>query len=146
MEAFHGRHPLSFESGVRAMGGGKSGLFKGTYGSRDENEETSKQKGKDDVVHAKPDKNGYFGTKSKQSKHSWVRHLKGDEQTARQFFEEQTRGYIYEDVKSNGTIVREMPDGTRYSYRNFSHSDNTPVVEIWGVWPARQKIHFIGKE
>ena len=69
-----------------------------------------------------------------------------DEAAMGQFFEEQTRGYIYEDVKSNGTIVREMPDGTRYSYRNFSHSDNTPVVEIWGVWPARQKIHFIGKE
>lgn len=125
------------------MGGGKSGLFKGTYGSRDENEEASKQKGKDDVVHAKPDKNGYFGTRSGQSR---TRHMIGDEQTARQFFEEQTRGYIHEDVYSNGTIVRYMPDGSKYSYRNFSHSDNTPVVEIWGVWPVRQKIHFIGKE
>ena len=86
---------------------------------------------------------GYYGTSSKNSGKSFIREIPGGEKEAKKFFESETRGYIKEDIGSNGYIIRYMPDGQRIGFRPVSKSGDA-AVDFSDAGPNKpiQKIHF----
>ena len=93
---------------------------------------------------------GYFGEHGQSPKHD-VRVVRCDN-PAKTAFEFQSL------AGNNPVVIRQIPgkghtmlmrDGTRITYRRFSYSDGTPVVELKvagapGV--KSQKIHFVGSK
>ena len=88
-------------------------------------------------------KNGYYGTSSKNSGKSSTREIPGGEKEAKKFFESETKGYVREEIKENGYIIRFMSDGRRIGYRPVSKSGD-PAVDFSDAGPNKpyQKIHF----
>ena len=86
---------------------------------------------------------GYYGTSSKNSGQSSIREIPGGEKEAKKFFESETKGYVREEIKDNGYIIRFMSDGRRIGYRPVSKSGDS-AVDFSDAGPNKpyQKIHF----
>lgn len=69
---------------------------------------------------------GYYGTASSGS---YVRNISGGLDAAKAFFAQKTVGYVAEWNDGNA-LMREMDDGTIYTFREKSNSDGTAVVDI----------------
>ena len=69
-----------------------------------------------------------------------MRHLPGDKESAKKFFNKLSKGYISEETISKG---KGMPNGDTLTYRPVSSSDGSPAVEINSKPFGYQKIHFI---
>lgn len=94
-----------------------------------------------------PNKDGYYGRKGQSKSNCRVRNMPGGSDGAKNFFENISHGFVNETNYPNGTIRRVLPDSTSITYRNYSSSDGTSVVEIRnGNRMKDQKIHFIEQE
>ena len=84
---------------------------------------------------------GYYGTASSGS---YVRNISGGLDAAKAFFAQKTVGYVAE-WRDGNALMREMDDGTIYTFREKSNSDGTPVVDINSKTSGlkSQKIHFV---
>lgn len=102
--------------------------------------------------------NGYFGEKGKGKGNNKVRNIKSDDpsKTAKEFYDTIAHGGIEEstferDGTENGKMAH-LSDGSVITWRNVSHSDGSPAVDIniekssdnGGI--KKQKIHFVKKE
>ena len=103
---------------------------------------------------AYPYSNGYFGTQG-DSKSTKVRHIESEDpqKTAKNFYDKFTYGGkeepIYDKLGNENGTKTSLADGSIISWRNVSHSDGSPTVDInierssdsGGI--KKQKIHFV---
>lgn len=103
-----------------------------------------------------PYHDGYFGTKGDSSTNSRIRHIQSPnpKETAKEFYDKLTHGGVEEPIydKKTGIEIGKktyLSDGSIISWRNVSHSDGTPAVDInierssdsGGI--KQQRIHFV---
>lgn len=98
--------------------------------------------------------NGYFGTTGDSSSNK-IRHIESDdpEKAAKDFYDKFTYGGketpIYDKFGNENGKKTSLADGSIISWRNVSHSDGSPAVDInierssnsGGI--KKQKIHFV---
>lgn len=108
------------------------------------------------MIEKYPYKDGYFGEKGQSKTNNRVRNIKSDDpsSTAREFYDGFTYGGIEKPIydsktgKQNGWKTY-LADGSVITWRDVSHSDGSPAVDInierssnnGGV--KQQKIHFV---
>lgn len=99
---------------------------------------------------------GYFGEKGQSKKNNKVRNIKSDDPsaTAREFYDtiayggKETPTYDSKTGQQNG-FKTTLSDGSVITWRNVSHSDGSPAVDINierssdGGGIKTQKIHFV---
>lgn len=97
--------------------------------------------------------NGFFGISGDGGK-DYSRHIVSENPlaTAYKFYNLLSEGGIESKMRNDKGIFTKMKDGTVISYREYSSSDGSPVVDIniknssnsSGI--RKQKIHFIKEE
>ncbi len=100
-------------------------------------------------------KDGYFGEKGKSKKNNKVRNIKSDDplKTAREFYDTLAHGGkespIFESDGTKNGMKTVLADGSVVTWRNVSHSDGSPAVDINIEYSSdssgikQQKIHFV---
>lgn len=93
--------------------------------------------------------NGYFGDHGKGR--NFVRNIKSSDpvKTAKDFYDKAAFGGIEKEMSNGKGVYTKLKDGSILSFREFSSSDNSPVVEINIKHSTAhgdlkyQKIHFV---
>ena len=103
-----------------------------------------------------PVKEGYFGERASKSNNRVRRIFSSDPiKTAKDFFNQLSKGAVVEQLPSENASLKlkaTLPDGGIIVYREVSHSDGTPAVEINIDHSSdagaikRQKIHFMRRD